>query len=69
MNLLSSEAKNGRWGFQEGVSSEVVTPCKGELRVPSGSFLVMGVSQAGTGRMAETEVLRNGGVSKASQRS
>ena len=69
MNLLSSEAENGRWGFREGVSSEVVTPCKGEPRVPSGSFSVMGVSQAGTGRMAETEVLGNGGVSKASRRS
>ena len=66
-NLLSSEAKNRRWGFREGVSSEVVTPCKGEPRVPSGSFSVMGVSQAGTGRMVE--VLRNGGVSEASQRS
>ena len=37
--------------------------------MPSGSFSVMGVSQAGTGRMAEMEVLRNGGVSKASRRS
>ena len=68
-NLMLSEAKNRRWGFQEGVSSKVVTPCKGEPRVPSGSFSVMGVSQAGTCRMVETEVLGNGGVSKVSQRS
>ena len=69
MNLLLSEAENRRWGFREGVSSKMVTPCKGEPRVPSGSFSVMGVSQAGTCRMVKTEVLGNGGVSKASQRS
>ena len=69
MNLLLSEAENGRWGFREGVLSKVVTPCKGEPRMSSGSFSVMGVSQAGTCRMVETEMLGNGGVSKASQRS
>ena len=60
--------RTGGGVFRKVVLSEVVTLCKGEPRVPSGSFSVMGVSQAGTGRMVETEVLGNGGVSKASRR-